>query len=194
MKKLLGLSMVMLSLSSYGQKLVPVIRTDAFGKEYIVYKEIKEEKQKKQSGYVKRNNNLNNSIGVMGGFSLSSSISATYGFWGDFGKWGINFTNGAVVSNEDPTNYINGAVSSYTAGSSYYNIGIHRNGVFNNKNLFVGGGLQDITDITTKGDNEGMYVPYVNVGIKKEIAFGSVRAEIVISKISSIGLGWGINF
>jgi hypothetical protein len=192
--------MVLVSVISYGQKLVPVIRTDAFGKEYIVYKEIKEEKQKKQSGYnngryVRHNDyNLTNSIGVMGGFSLLSSISATYGFWGDFGKWGVNYTNGAVVSNEDPTNYINGKSSSYTAGSSYYNIGIHRNGVFNNENVFVGGGLQNITDITTKGKNEGMYVPYVNVGIKKEIFYGCVRGEIVISKIPSIGLGWGINF
>jgi hypothetical protein len=191
---------MLLSFVSYGQKLVPVIRTDAFGKEYIVYKEIKEEKQKKQNGYssgryVRHNNyNFTNSVGVMGGFSLLSSISATYGFWADFGKWGVNYTNGAVVSNEDPTDYINGVSSSYTAGSSYYNIGIHRNGVFNNENVFVGGGLQNITDITTKGANEGMYVPYVNVGIKKEIFYGSVRGEIIISKIPSIGLGWGINF
>jgi hypothetical protein len=192
--------MVLVSLVSYGQKLVPVIRTDAFGKEYIVYKEIKEEKQKKQNGYssgryVRHNNyNLTNSIGVMGGFCLGSTISATYGFWGDFGKWGVSYTNGAVLGNDDPTDYINGVSSSYTAGSSYYNIGIHRNGVFNNENVFVGGGLQNITDITTKGKNEGMYVPYVNVGIKKEIFYGCVRGEIVISKIPSIGLGWGINF
>lgn len=200
MKKLLVFSMLLVSFVSYGQKLVPVIRTDAFGKEYIVYKEIKEEKQKKQNGYssgryVRHNNyNLTNSIGVMGGFSLLSSISATYGFWGDFGKWGVSYTNGAVLGNEDPTDYINGVSSSYTAGSSYYNIGIHRNGVFNNENVFVGGGLQNITDITTKGSNEGMYVPYVNVGIKKEIFYGCVRGEIVISKIPSIGLGWGFNF
>jgi hypothetical protein len=201
MKKVLVLTMVLLSFVSYGQNLVPVIRTDAFGKEYIVYKEIKEEKQKKQNDYRKyferdnyKSSNLTNTIGVMGGFSLMSSISATYGFWGDFGKWGISYTNGAVLGNDDPTDYINGVSESYTAGSSYYNIGIHRNGVFNNENVFVGGGLQNITDITTKGFNEGMYVPYVNIGIKKEIFFGCVRGEIVISKISSIGLGWGINF
>ena len=45
MKKLLVFSMLLVSFVSYGQKLVPVIRTDAFGKEYIVYKEIKEEKK-----------------------------------------------------------------------------------------------------------------------------------------------------
>ena len=200
MKKLLVLSMLLVSFVSYGQKLVPVIRTDAFGKEYIVYKEIKEEKQKKQNGYssgryVRHNNyNLTNSIGVMGGFCLGSTISATYGFWGDFGKWGVSYTNGVTTSNDSPDDYINGVSSSYTAGSTYYNIGIHRNGVFNNENLFVGGGLQNITDITTDGFDKGMYVPYVNVGIKKEIIFGSVRGEVVISKIPSIGIGWGFNF
>ena len=200
MKKLLVFSMLLVSFVSYGQKLVPVIRTDAFGKEYIVYKEIKEEKQKKQNGYssgryVRHNNyNLTNSIGVMGGFCLGSTISATYGFWGDFGKWGVSYTNGVTTSNDSPDDYINGVSSSYTAGSTYYNIGIHRNGVFNNENLFVGGGLQNITDITTDGFDKGMYVPYVNVGIKKEIIFGSVRGEVVISKIPSIGIGWGFNF
>jgi len=192
--------MVLVSVISYGQKLVPVIRTDAFGKEYIVYKEIKEEKQKKQSGYnngryVRHNDyNLTNSIGVMGGFCVGSSISATYGAWADFGKWGVSYMNGATTSNESPNDYINGKSSSYTAGYSYFNIGIHRNGVFNNENLFVGGGLQDITNISTSGMDKGMYVPYANVGIKKEIFFGCVRAEVIISKIPSIGLGWGINF
>ena len=200
MKKLLVLLMLLVSFVSYGQKLVPVIRTDVFGKEYIVYKEIKEEKQKKQNGYssgryVRHNNyNLTNSIGVMGGFCLGSTISATYGFWGDFGKWGVSYTNGVTTSNDSPDDYINGVSSSYTAGSTYYNIGIHRNGVFNNENLFVGGGLQNITDITTDGFDKGMYVPYVNVGIKKEIIFGSVRGEVVISKIPSISIGWGFNF
>ncbi len=200
MKKLLVFSMLLVSFVSYGQKLVPVIRTDAFGKEYIVYKEIKEEKQKKQSGYnsgryVKHNNyNLTNSVGVMGGFCVGSTISATYGFWGDFGKWGVSYTNGVTTSNDDPNDYINGVSSSYTAGSTYYNIGIHRNGVFNNENLFVGGGLQNITDITTDGFDKGMYVPYVNVGIKKEIFYGCLRGEVVISKIPSIGIGWGFNF
>ena len=39
-----------------------------------------------------------------------------------------------------------------------------------------------------------MYVPYVNVGIKKEIFYGCLRGEVVISKIPSIGIGWGFNF
>ena len=197
MKNLLVLTMILISFVSYGQKLVPVIRTDAFGKEFIVYKEMKEEKQKKQTEYryVKHTNyNLSNSIGVMGGFCLGSTISGTYGFWADFGKWGVSYTNGATTSNEDPTDYIYGNSSSYKAGSTYYNVGIHKNGVFNNENLFIGCGLQDITDITTKGNNEGMYLPYVNVGIKKDIFYGCVRGEVVISKIPSIGLGWGFNF
>jgi hypothetical protein len=197
MKKLLVFSMVLASFVSYGQKLVPVIRTDAFGKEYIVYKEVKEENktQSNINNRVKRNNNnLTNSIGVMGGFGVMSTFSANYGAWVDFGKWGVNFSNGAALSNNDPTDYINGKASSYTAGSSYYNIGIHKNGVFNNQNLFIGGGLQDITDISTDGFDNGMYVPYLNIGIKKEIFIGSVRVEAVISKIPSIGLGWGINF
>ena len=197
MKKLLVLSMLLVSFVSYGQKLVPVIRTDAFGKEYIVYKEVKEEKKQViyPTEYVKHNDyNLSNSIGVMGGFCLGSTISGTYGFWGDFGKWGVSYTNGVTTSNDNPNDYINGKSSSYTAGSTYFNIGIHRNGVFNNENLFVGGGLQDITDITTSGNDKGMYLPYVSVGIKKDILYGCLRGEVVISKIPSIGIGWGFNF
>ncbi len=132
-------------------------------------------------------------LGFMGGFGLNSSISANYGVWADFGKWGGSFTNGASVSNEDPTAYIYGNASKYTAGSSYYNIGVHKNGVFN-KNVFVGGGIQRVTDITTNGFEEASTLPYVNVGIKKEILYGVVRGEIILSKIPSIGLGWGFNF
>ena len=133
-------------------------------------------------------------IGFMGGFGLNSSISANYGLWADFGKWGGSFTNGASVSNEDPTAYIYGNASKYTAGSSYYNIGVHKNGVFNNENVFAGGGIQRITDITTNGFEEGKTLPYVNVGIKKEILYGVVRAEVIVAKIPSIGIGWGFNF
>jgi hypothetical protein len=133
-------------------------------------------------------------IGFMGGFGLNSSISANYGVWADFGKWGGSFTNGASLSNEDPTDYIYGNASKYTAGSSYYNIGVHRNEAFNNKNLFVGGGIQKITDITTNGFEEGSILPYVNVGLKKDISFGVIRGEVILGKIPSIGIGWGFNF
>jgi hypothetical protein len=133
-------------------------------------------------------------IGFMGGFGLNSSISANYGLWADFGKWGGSFTNGASLSNEDPTDYIYGNTQKYTAGSSYYNIGVHKNGVFNNENVFAGGGIQRITNITTNGFEEASTLPYVNVGIKKEILYGVIRAEVIVSKIPSIGIGWGFKF
>ena len=132
-------------------------------------------------------------LGFMGGFGLNSSISANYGVWADFGNWGGSFTNGASVSNEDPTDYIYGNASKYTAGSSYYNIGVHRNNLFD-KNVFVGVGIQRITDITTNGFEEASTLPYVNVGIKKEILYGVVRGEVILGKIPSIGIGWGFMF
>ena len=133
-------------------------------------------------------------IGFMGGFGLNSSISANYGVWADLGKWGASYTNGAQVSNEDPTNYIYGNAAKYTAGSSYYNIGVHKNGVFNNENVFLGAGIQKITDITTNGFEKASTLPYVNVGLKKSTGFGVLRAEAIIAKIPSIGIGWGFSF
>lgn len=132
-------------------------------------------------------------LGFMGGFGLNSSISANYGAWIDLGKWGASFTNGASVSNDDPTDYIYGNAAKYTAGSSYYNLGVHKNGVFNNQNLFLGAGIQKITDITTNGFEKGSTLPYVNLGIKKSIGFGVIRAEVIAAKIPSIGIGWGFN-
>jgi hypothetical protein len=134
------------------------------------------------------------SLGFMGGIGLNSTISANYGVWVDVGKWGGSFTNGAELSNEDPTDYIYGKVSKYTAGSSYYNIGVHRSGLFNEESIFLGGGIQRITDISTNGYEKAQTLPYVNLGIKKEIFYGNVRAEIVLAKIPSIGIGWGFNF
>jgi hypothetical protein len=131
-------------------------------------------------------------VGFMGGFGLNSSISGNYGVWVDLGEWGGNFTKGASVSNDDPTDYIYGNASKYTAGSSYYSFGIHRNGVF--PNLFVGLGFQKITNITTNGFEGGSTLPYVNVGIKKEISFGVFRGEVVLGTFPSIGFGWGYNF
>ncbi len=133
-------------------------------------------------------------IGFMGGFGLNSSISANYGLWLDYGGIGIDFSRGASLSNEDPTDYIYGNASKYTAGSSYYNFGLHYNNAFKNKNLFTGVGVQSIRDITTNGFEESTLLPYVNFGAKKEIFYGVVRAEVVLSKIPSIGIGWGFNF
>ena len=132
-------------------------------------------------------------LGFMGGVGLNSSISANYGVWLDVGGWGGSFTNGASLSNEDPTDYIYGNASKYTAGSSYYNIGVHKNGVFN-ENVFVGGGIQRITDITTNGFEKASTLPYVNVGLRKEIIYGVIRAEVVLGKIPSLGIGWGFTF
>jgi hypothetical protein len=63
-----------------------------------------------------------------------------------------------------------------------------------NKNVFVGGGIQRVTDITTNGFEEASTLPYINIGIKKEILYGVVRGEVILGKIPSIGLGWGFNF
>jgi hypothetical protein len=130
-------------------------------------------------------------LGLMGGIGLNSSISANYGAWVDFGLWGGSFSNGAQLSNEDPTDYIYGNATKYTAGSSYYNIGIHRNAAFRNENLFVGGGVQRITDITTNGFEKASTLPYINVGLKKKTDYGVFRGEVILGKIPSIGIGWG---
>jgi hypothetical protein len=130
-------------------------------------------------------------LGFMGGFGLSSSISANYGGWVDNGKWGVSYTNGASVSNEDPTAYIYGNASKYTAGNSYYNLGVFRSGLFNEERIFLGGGIQRVTDISTNGFEKAKTLPYVNIGFKRDISFGSVRVELVMAKIPSIGIGWG---
>ena len=133
------------------------------------------------------------SFGFMGGIGLNSAISANYGGWIDNGKWGASFTHGAEVSNEDPTAYIYGNASKYTAGSSYYNLGVYRSGLFNEERIFLGGGIQRITDISTNGFEKAQTLPYVNIGFKRDISFGCLRVELVMAKIPSIGIGWGFN-
>jgi hypothetical protein len=133
-------------------------------------------------------------LGFTGGFGLNSTISATYGGWIDYGKWGGSITKGVTTSNEDPTNYIYGNASKYTAGSTFMNIGVHRYGLFKDENISIGGGIQMITDITTNGFEKGSTLPYVNVGYKKEIGFGTIRFDGLLGKIPTIGLGWGFTF
>jgi len=133
-------------------------------------------------------------VGFMGGFGLNSSVSANYGMWVDFGGLGVSVTRGASLSNEDPTDYIYGNASKYTAGNSYTNFGLHYNNIFKNKNLFTGVGVQSIRDISTNGFEKAQITPYVNFGAKKEIFYGIVRAEVVLAKIPSINVGWGFSF
>ena len=60
--------------------------------------------------------------------------------------------------------------------------------------MFLGAGIQKITDITTNGFEEGSTLPYANIGVKKSTGFGVIRAEAIIGKIPSLGIGWGFNF
>ena len=136
-------------------------------------------------------------IGGISGITFGGSLNANYGGWVDFGIGGIQYLSGAVVSNENPSNYINGKSNSYTAGSTYHNIGVFYNA---NKfdelkyNLIMGGGVQSYTDITTDGLKTGYY-PLVIVGTSFDLGYSkqyTLKLDASISKITSLNVGIGI--
>ena len=136
-------------------------------------------------------------IGGMSGVTFGGALNANYGGWVDFGIGGVQYLYGAVVSNDNPSNYINGKSNSYTAGSTYHNIGVFYNA---NKfdelkyNLIMGGGVQSYTDITTDGLKNGYY-PLVIVGTSFDLGYSkqyTLRLDASISKITSLNFGIGI--
>ena len=163
MKKLLVLSMLLVSFVSYGQE-----------------------------DYKPRI-----TIGGMSGVTFGGSINANYGGWVDFGDGGVQYLYGAVVSNNNPYNYINGKVSSYTAGSTYNNIGAYYNSPkFDNTkiNLFFGAGVQLSNDITTEGIKKD-YSPLGILGAAMDLGYNNqytLRTDFSLSSISSLNIGIGI--
>jgi len=133
-------------------------------------------------------------IGGIGSINFRSSFDANYGGWVDFGNWGIDFMNGATLSNESPMSYIYGNSKKYTAGSTYQNYGVHKSyrGLDNNYYSY-GGGIQNLTDITTSG-NENSVLPYVIFGMGHRFSNDTyfMKGQVIVSKITSVGFGFGI--
>ena len=139
-------------------------------------------------------------IGGLSGFTITNGLSVNYGGWVDFGKIGIEFRRGAEASNENPTNFINGKASTYTAGSSFTNLGIFITPFTLDKNevvnIFVSAGAQFVEDITTSGIKKSQN-PYAGFGIDFSFGYDNravVRTEVQFSKISTIGMGLGYKF
>ena len=130
----------------------------------------------------------------IGGVGITNMATGSYGGWIDYDKWGVSFSTGAGLSNEDPTSYIYGKADKYTAGSTFTNFGIHRYGLFASQNISLGVGIQKSTNITTNGYEKGSTLPYVAVGFNKETCAGVFRFEALMSKIPIFGLGWGVKF
>jgi hypothetical protein len=135
-------------------------------------------------------------IGGMSGVTFGGSFNANYGGWVDFGDGGVQYLYGAVVSNDNPYNYIMGKANSYTAGSTYNNIGAYYNSPkFDNTkiNLFFGGGVQLSNDITTEGFKKD-WSPLAILGATMDLGYNNkytLRTDFSISSISSLNIGIG---
>jgi len=136
-------------------------------------------------------------IGGMSGVTFGGSLNANYGGWADFGIGGVQYLYGAVVSNDNPYNYINGKSSSYTAGSTYSNIGAYYNSSKfegTKTNLFFGAGVQLSNNITTEGIKSD-YSPLVILGAAMDLGYDgkyTLRTDFSLSSISSLNVGIGI--
>ena len=132
-------------------------------------------------------------IGVMGSLNVRESFDSNYGGWIDFKKFGIEYLHGAEMSNNSPIPYLNGSVKKYVAGSYYRNFGLHLNSQIENVILSYGGGIQNVTDITTSG-LEPNTLPYVSLGVGRKFSNDNyfLKGNLILGKISSIGIGFGI--
>ena len=169
MKKLLLITALLLSVSLYGQD--------------------------------KTNQKLIYTIGGVSGFTTNSqNPSMIFGGWVNFGKIGIEVKQGMIINDDVPINYNNGKIETFTASSSFRNLGIFVP-IFNiskhkDATVFVSMGGQFADDITTSG-NKKSHNPYAGFGI--DFSFGPdnkaiIRTEYQISKISTIGIGFGYKF
>lgn len=132
------------------------------------------------------------SIGITQFFYTGNFSMIGYGAWIDFEKFGLSYSGGGALSNEDPTNYILGYADKYTAGLVYRNYGVHFHKIGKDENVFLGAGLQNITDISTDGMRNDYY-PYMNAGWKQNVGqIGVIRVELLVSKVPTIGLGFGL--
>jgi hypothetical protein len=195
------------SFVSYGQKLVPVIRTDAFGKEYIVYKEIKEEKIRDKKTYDKKFSNWNDddykfTIGTIGGIGnnfykeFGGGVSYSYGVYVEYEKIGVEIIGGAGLSNQDPTSYINGYSSNYVAGYGMNGIGVYyKFPIQSNKgSYYLGVGSQRMDEIATN-DPKWVKSPYGIVGIKGYYFNNcEIKLEANLGIMTTLNFGFGVRF
>ena len=110
---------------------------------------------------------------TLGVTSNISDNGASYGFFieGDENKFGFEFQRGATLNldAQEIEQYLNGEISSYTAGSSFYNIGAYT--ILPSKsstNFLVGGGIQNEEKFSTSGTNNQMHI-YLNAGFKTHL-------------------------
>lgn len=139
---------------------------------------------------------------TLGVTSNISQNGASYGFFieGDENKFGFEFQRGATLNldYQEVEQYLNGEISSYTAGSSYYNIGAYT--ILPSKsstNFLVGGGIQNEEEITTEFSNTSKMNIYLNAGFKTHLDdLISFRGGYQYSPtgISSVLVGVGFTF
>lgn len=139
---------------------------------------------------------------TLGVTSNISENGASYGFFieGDENKFGFEFQRGATLNldYQEVEQYLNGEISSYTAGSSYYNIGVYT--ILPSKsstNFLVGGGIQNQEEITTEFSNTSKMNIYLNAGFKTHLDdLISFRGGYQYSPtgISSVLVGVGFTF
>ncbi len=109
---------------------------------------------------------------------------------------GFQYSFGAGLTNEDPTKYINGNAENFTAGFTLNNIGsyyIQHNS--QTESVYYGGGIQNITAISTNPDPLVWTAPYGILGINKYFGYNNqfaLKAELNIGMVSSVNIGWGI--
>jgi len=111
---------------------------------------------------------------TLGVTSNISTNGASYGFFveGDNNKFGFEFQRGATLNldMQQVEQYLNGEISSYTAGSSFYNIGAYT--IIPSKsstNFLFGGGIQNEEQITTSTKNTHKMNIYLNAGFKTHL-------------------------
>jgi len=139
---------------------------------------------------------------TLGVTSNISDNGASYGFFieGDENKFGFEFQRGATLNldYQEVEQYLNGEISSYTAGSSFYNIGAYT--ILPSKsstNFLVGGGIQNEKEITTSYKNTSKMNIYISAGFKTHLDdLISFRGGYQYSPtgISSVLVGVGFTF
>ena len=131
----------------------------------------------------------------VGGMTTITNGGAGYGTFLELNNFGIMYSRIANLSNEDPTPFIYGKVSSYTAGTDINNIGIYYNSnATKNMNLIYGLGHQSINDITTNGIKNKQNV-FALIGTEFLTKTNlSLRTDIILSieskTLFNIGIGY----
>jgi len=131
----------------------------------------------------------------------SSELEAGYGFYmeDDDNKFGFEYQKGATVNLDalQAQQYLNGEIDSYTAGSSFYNVGAYWYVYDTDRTKFLFGlGFQTKEDITTRGDLKSQHF-YSNIGFKyqldKLVSFKASYQYTAYDGIDSIVIGMGFD-